>query len=412
MIRNSKPILTVSQLNEYIKALIDRDQLISGVYIRGEISGINFNSSGHIYMKLKDESSSVPAAMFRYNAQKLKFAPKNGMKVIALGRVSVYTPGGYYSLNIDSLVPEGAGELALRFEQLKSKLEAEGLFDQSHKKALPAFPSTVGIITSPTGAAVWDIINICTRRYPAAKLLLFPVQVQGEGSAESMIDALGFFAQKRCADVLIIGRGGGSTEDLWEFNDERLARAIYACPIPVISAVGHETDFTICDFVADRRAPTPSGAAELAVPDGESLLSKLDAYKSRLDSLLLGALDTRKRHFTALAESYIFSQPLRMFENKYITLDKISEKLDISLKLSLERKKAGFTATVSKLEALSPLAVLTRGYAAVYSEDDKVISSVKETAPGRSVTLEMSDGYMKAAVTAISERKKKSGKQQ
>lgn len=412
--QNDRPALTVSQLNEYVKALIDSDRVLSGVCLRAEISSVTFNSTGHLYMKLKDENSSIQAAMFRYNAQKLKFAPRAGMKVIALGRVSVYVPGGYYSFNIDSLIPDGAGELAARFEQLKEKLQKEGLFDRSHKKQIPAFPETIGVITSPTGAAIRDIINVCGRRYPLAKLLVFPVKVQGEGSAKSMIDALDFFSISGCADLLIIGRGGGSTEDLWEFNDEGLARAIYRCSIPVISAVGHEIDFTICDFVADLRAPTPSAAAELAVPDRAELTAKFEALKGRMDALLKSRYDGAKRRFDTLSGSYIFKEPQRMLESRYITLDNISGRLLSTLKLTFEKKRSQYTSLLSKLESLSPLAVLSRGYSALYSPDGRVITSVSQISKGDDIRLELTDGTVSAAVENVekkTERKNKNGKQ-
>ena len=398
--------MTVTQLNEYVKTLLDSDRVISSVYVKGEISNFKYQmSSGHIYMTLKDENSNLKAVMFRYEAVKLKFMPENGMKVIAFGRISSYTKEGQYQLYVDSLVPDGAGDLAIRFEQLKNKLEKEGLFDQSHKKPLPRFPNTVGVVTSPTGAAVRDIINVCTRRYPAAKLVLFPVAVQGEGAAEQMAGAIDFFSMTSYADVVIIGRGGGSAEDLWEFNDEQLARAIYRCSVPVISAVGHETDFTICDFVADLRAPTPSAAAEIAVPDSEELLNVFGNYESMLKKLLIGDLELIKNRFERLSGSYVFSDPMRLFESKNLICDNLAVRLDNALTSGLESKKAIFRECVSKLETLNPLSVLKRGYAVVYDGGGSVISGVGSAAPGDAITVRVSNGSIEAEVRKITEFK-------
>ncbi|MBQ9429426.1 MAG: exodeoxyribonuclease VII large subunit, partial [Clostridia bacterium] len=278
--------MTVTQLNAYIKSKFDADVFFSGVLVKGEISNLTKHSSGHYYFTIKDETSAIKAVMFRGEVSKIKFDPENGMKIVAHGRVTVYPPSGQYQINCDYLEPDGIGALNLALEQLKKKLQAEGLFDAARKKPLPKIPTRVGVITSPTGAAVRDIINILGRRFPYAKMILFPALVQGESAAPSLIEGVRWFNRMQNVDLLIIGRGGGSLEDLWAFNDEQLARTIAASTIPVISAVGHETDFTICDFVADRRAPTPSAAAELAVPEATELMQKIDNIIGKMAMLL------------------------------------------------------------------------------------------------------------------------------
>ena len=408
---STRPTLSVTQLSEYLKALIDNDRIVSGVYVKGEISNFKLQMpSGHMYFTLKDESSAIKAVMFRSSASRLKFSPENGMKVIATGRVSVYVRDGQYQLYVDSLVPDGAGELAVRFEQLKAKLEAEGLFDPLKKKDIPRYPDTVGMITSPTGAAVRDIINVCTRRYPRAKLVLFPVLVQGDGAAESMIQALDFFSLTGYADVIIIGRGGGSIEDLWSFNDEMLARAIFRCNIPVISAVGHETDFTICDFVSDRRAPTPSAAAEIAVPDSEELLHKFDNLSARLKTLLISNLEGKKNRLSLLEGSYVFREPLRMFEAKYLLTDNLARELDRAVKNLHDKKSAEFANVLSKLEMLNPLAVLSRGYSVLYDGENRIIKSVDDAETGETVKIELSDGDIYSEIQRVERRPEKNGK--
>ena len=406
--QNNKPLLTVSQLNEYIKALLDADRIVSGVYVRGEISNFKYQStSGHMYMSLKDENSSIRAVMFKYDASRLKFLPQNGMKVVALGRVSSYVKEGQYQLYIDSMVPDGAGELAVRYEQLKNKLSKEGLFDSAHKKPLPKYPGVIGVITSPTGAAVHDIINICTRRFPYAKIVLYPVAVQGDGAAEQMIAALDFFSYSGYADVIIIGRGGGSAEDLWQFYNEELARAVYRCQTPVISAVGHETDTSIIDFVADKSAPTPSAAAEIAVPDAREIIASIETKKIVLDNLLTGYVETRARTFKALSESYVFRDPNRMFDGMRIRCDGLADALDSAAERYIEAKKSYFRESASKLEMLDPLKVLLRGYAAVYNYEDKALSSVKDLTVGETLDIRMSDGRVCASVLKIIGDKKR-----
>ena len=309
-------VLTVSQLNEYIKKVIDADSFLSGVYVKGEISNFVAHRTGHYYFTLKDQGSLIKSVMFASSASKLKFVPENNMKVILHGRVAAFTRDGTYNFYCDRMEPDGIGALYIAFEQLKRKLTAEGLFDQSRKKPLPKIPTRIGVITSPTGAAVWDIINIVTRRFKYAKVILYPSLVQGEDAPPQLISGLEYFNRTGSADVIIIGRGGGSMEDLWAFNNESLARAIYASRIPVISAVGHETDFTICDFVADRRAPTPSAAAEIAVPDTLELMRKIYNITGRMELLLSKNIERKKMHLKMLSESRVMINPLNMLDEK------------------------------------------------------------------------------------------------
>lgn len=396
---SNRPTLTVSELNEYIKALIDSDRILSNVTVIGEISNLTKHNSGHLYFTVKDEGAAISAVMFRSAASGIRFAPANGMKIIATGRVSLYAKSGQYQIYVERLIPDGVGSLAIRYEQLKEKLQKEGLFDQEHKRPLPKIPSTVGVITSPTGAAVRDIINVCSRRFPYAKVLIYPALVQGEEAVPTLIDGITFFSLSKCADVVIIGRGGGSIEDLWAFNSEELARAVYSCEVPVISAVGHETDFTICDFVADMRAPTPSAAAELAVPDTAELVRKINNVQTKLQSLLRISYDHKKELLAKLSGSYIFKNPDRILDEKRLRTDMLATRLDLAESALVNTKKHAFAESVAKLEALNPLAVLARGYTAVYSED-KIVTSAKSVNAGDKLKLSFSDGDV--SVTANS----------
>lgn len=396
---NTPKIITVSQLNFYLKSLIDNDQNLRFVFLEGEISNLTDHySSGHIYFSLKDEKSVVKAVMFSYAAKNLKFKPKNGMKVILRARVSVYEPSGQYQLYVEDMQPDGVGALSLQFEQLKEKLSKEGLFDKAHKKPIPSFPETIGVITSPTGAAVRDILNILSRRYPSADVVMCPVLVQGDNAASQLTQAIKRFSETAIADVVIIGRGGGSQEDLWAFNDENLARAIYECKTPVISAVGHETDFTICDFVSDLRAPTPSAAAELAVPDKEELVAELVAQRQCLSALidkkLLGfesSLDNSSRLLSACS-------PLKLIEIGEKEMDNLSDRmLNVSNQL-IEKNTKNLTETASKLSALNPVAVLMRGYSYITDTDNKTVSSVNDVNVGDKINIKVSDGTLSAVV--------------
>ncbi|MDP4161611.1 MAG: exodeoxyribonuclease VII large subunit, partial [Bacillota bacterium] len=319
--------LTVNALTKYIKRKFDADPHLQDVYVKGEISNLKAHTSGHLYFTLKDDKARILAVMFAGNARSMKFRPENGMKVIVKGDISVYEPSGQYQIYIKEMRPDGIGELFLAYEQLKNKLEAEGLFSNAHKRALPSFPKTVGVVTSPTGAAVRDILTTIKRRYPIAKVLIFPALVQGENAAPSIAKAIEAANKRAEIDVLIVGRGGGSIEELWAFNEERVARAIFESAIPIISAVGHETDFTIADFVADMRAPTPTGAAELAVPHIEELLERVLQRQTRLLRAMKEKFRFEKERLGRLEKSYAFRYPMRLYEQKLEQLDKLTEKL-------------------------------------------------------------------------------------
>ena len=391
-------VITVTQLNFYVKSLLDNDPHLANVFVTGEISNLtNHYSSGHIYFSLKDKNSVIRAVMFAGNARNLKFRPEEGMKIIARGRVSLYEPTGGYQFYVEDMQPDGIGALTIAFEQLKKKLEAEGLFDKEYKKPIPQFPQTVGVITSPTGAAVQDIRNILYRRFPAVNVVMYPVLVQGSGAAEQLVKAVNTFNEYNCADVIIIGRGGGSIEDLWAFNDENLAYAIHNCKIPVISAVGHETDFTICDFVADLRAPTPSAAAELAVPDKDELLSYYNSQQQYLTSMLDGKIskaNLKLSEYKTVLNSNSPENKCRDFERKLndfqvILQNSVKEKY---LQAEKHTKNIG-----TKLEALNPVSVLQRGYSFA-EKDNKVINSVKELKTDDILKLTFKDGSINTKV--------------
>ena len=392
-------IITVSQLNFYLKSLIDNDQNLRFVFLEGEISNLTDHySSGHIYFSLKDEKSVVKAVMFSYAAKNLKFKPANGMNVILRARVSVYEPSGQYQLYVEDMQPDGVGALSLQFEQLKEILSKEGLFDKAHKKLIPAFPEAIGVITSPTGAAVRDILNILSRRYPSVDIVMCPVLVQGENAAYQLAQAINRFSDNDIVDVVIIGRGGGSQEDLWAFNDESLARAIYNCKTPVISAVGHETDFTICDFVSDLRAPTPSAAAELAVPDREELLSELIAQKQYLSALMDKKLLDFEHSLSNSSRLLSAYSPLKLIDSCKKELDVVTDRLLNISKQFVENNTKRITETASKLSALNPVAVLMRGYSYVTDTDNKTVSSVKDVNDGDKVNIKVSDGTITAVI--------------
>ncbi len=407
MLRNTgqgeRPALTVTQLNEYIKRLIDNNPTLGDVYVKGEISNFkNHYSTGHFYFTIKDEGGMIRAIMFKSQASKLRFLPEDGMKIVAHGRVSAYVRDGQYQIYCDDMEPDGVGSLYIAYEQLKRKLEAEGLFDPALKKPLPKIPTRVGIITSATGAAVRDMINVCGRRFPCAKLILYPSLVQGDDAPPQLMEGIRYFNATRSADVIIIGRGGGSIEDLWAFNNEALARCIAASEIPVISAVGHETDFTICDFVADRRAPTPSAAAELAVPDTEELRRKINNIVTR-ESNVLSALIGRHREVLRLHEgSRALQNPMNFIDDKRLGLMRLAEKLSFTEEGILTEKKSRLSVEVGRLNALNPLAVIERGYSAVYeSETQTLVKSAKQVKTGDMLTFRTSDGEIDAEVKNI-----------
>lgn len=392
--------VSVSELNTFIKMLLESAPTLNDVYVKGEISNFkNHISSGHFYFSLKDKDSQIKAVMFRSSASKMKFVPENGMMVVAHGRVASYVRDGQYQLYADSMEPDGVGALYVAFEQLKQRLAAQGVFAPEKKKPLPKIPKTIGVITSPTGAAVRDIINIATRRFPFAKIVVYPALVQGENAASSLISGIRYFNDTGSADVIIIGRGGGSIEDLWAFNDENLAKTVCASEIPVISAVGHETDFTICDFAADLRAPTPSAAAELAVPDTAELKHKINNIISRESAVLLQMLSAKRETLARYEKSRHLSSPGHMIDDRRMALVLSSERLMTSAAHVNEIKKHALSALSGKLEALSPLAVLSRGYGVVSSEEGKVIKEIADVSVGDKITVKVRDGEIYAGVS-------------
>lgn len=392
--------VSVSELNTFIKMLLESAPTLNDVYVKGEISNFkNHISSGHFYFSLKDKDSQIKAVMFRSSASKMKFIPENGMMVVVHGRVASYVRDGQYQLYADSMEPDGVGALYVAFEQLKQRLAAQGVFAPEKKKTLPKIPKTIGVITSPTGAAVRDIINIATRRFPFAKIVVYPALVQGENAASSLISGIRYFNDTGSADVIIIGRGGGSIEDLWAFNDENLAKTVCASEIPVISAVGHETDFTICDFAADLRAPTPSAAAELAVPDTAELKHKINNIISRESAVLLQMLSAKRETLARYEKSRYLSSPGHMIDDRRMALVLSSERLMTSAAHVNEIKKHALSALSGKLEALSPLAVLSRGYGVVSSEEGKVIKEIADVSVGDKITVKVRDGEIYAGVS-------------
>ena len=391
-------VLSVSQINFYIKSIIENDGSLQFVLVTGEISNLTVHQrSGHIYLSLKDSNSVISAVMFAGNARRLKFRLENGMKVICRGRISVYEPSGRYQLYIEDMQPDGVGALTLAFEQLKKSLAQKGLFDNAHKKPLPKFPKTIGVITSPTGAAVQDITNIIRRRFPSADIVLAPVLVQGESAPEQLVRAVNKFSASKIADVVIIGRGGGSAEDLWAFNDEQLAYAVYNCETPIISGVGHETDFTVCDFVADVRASTPSAAAELAVPDRQELMSYYFKQKQYISAMLDRKIKTAQLRLENQQRRISASSPKLKAEQLEKQLSAKSEKLTRFMSIYISNKENKLIAAKGKLDGLNPLNVLNRGYA-IAEKDEKIITSSKQLKDGDDFTVILSDGKINAKV--------------
>ena len=395
-------VLSVSQINFFIKSLIEGDGRMRDIYARGEIS--NFTDhyrSGHLYFSLKDEKSVLKAVMFLSAARRLRFRPKEGMRVIVRGRVAVYEPGGQYQFYVEEMQPDGVGTLSLAFEQLKEKLAAEGLFAEEHKRPIPQFPARIGVITSPTGAAVQDIRNILSRRWPAAEIVFCPVLVQGEDAAAQLTAAVKLMNAQKAADVIIIGRGGGSLEDLWAFNSEALVREVAASELPVISAVGHEIDFTLCDFAADRRAPTPSAAAELAVPERYELKRKLGNVTARLELLEGKKLELLRSTLERMKKSRALTDPRNFIDDKRMALGIAEDKLYNRITFLLERKKSALAGKTAKLDAMNPLSVLSRGYGAAFASDGTVIRSAAQVEKGSDISLMLSDGTVRATVCDI-----------
>ena len=391
-------VYSVSQVNNYIKNLIEGVPDLKHILIRGELSNYKIYPSGHHYFTLKDGESALRCVMFRSSADKLKFRPENGMKVVAGGRISVFPRDGAYQLYCTQLSADGIGDLYVAFEQLKEKLYNEGLFDPTHKKPLPRYPQRIAIVTSSAGAAVHDMIRILRHRYPIAKILLLPVRVQGVEAPPEIVGAIRYANRWQLADVLITGRGGGSIEDLWAFNDERVARAIYASEIPVISAVGHEPDVTIADFVADRRASTPSNAAEIAVPDMSALLQELQSTQVRLIQGQLNALEQRNQRLKVLSESRALTDPMTFIQDKRMQMDYVQQKLAVAAKEQIQGDVQRFARLTASLDALSPLKVLGRGYAMAQNESGSILKSSEQVTVGERIRVQLGRGRLHCVV--------------
>ena len=391
-------VLSITQLNEYIRGKMDSDPLLTQVAVRGEISNYKLYPSGHHYFTLKDESSALRCVMFKGNAARLRFRPENGMKIIAMGKVSVFPRDGAYQLYCTAMAIDGIGDLYAAFEQLKQKLGAQGLFDPDHKKPIPKFPGTIGIITSSAGAAIHDMLRILRKRYPLSRVRLLPVRVQGVEAPGEIAAAIGYANHHKLADLLIVGRGGGSIEDLWAFNDERVAYAIYQSQIPVISAVGHEPDVTISDYVSDLRAATPSNAAELAVPDQDSLRQSLDAMSSTMASSLSRQLKSAQQHLNMLSRSPALQSPTGYLEQRQQNLEMLKNALVSAQSQQITRKEKQYVAYVSKLDAMSPLKVLSRGYSMSQTDRGEVIRSVHQVELGQRIQISLEDGKISATV--------------
>ena len=394
----AQQVLSITQINEYIRGKMDSDQLLNQVAVRGEISNYKLYPSGHHYFTLKDEGAALKCVMFKGNAMRLRFRPENGMKVIAMGKISVFPRDGAYQLYCTNMAMDGVGDLYAAFEQLKKKLAAQGLFDPAHKKPIPKYPGTIGIVTSSAGAAVHDMLRILRKRYPLTQVKLLPVRVQGVEAPGEIAAAIRYANHHQLADLLIVGRGGGSIEDLWAFNDERVAYAIYESRIPVISAVGHEPDVTISDYVADLRAATPSNAAELAVPDQDALGQTLDAMSAAMATALTRQLKSARQHLNVLSASPALKSPTGYLEQKQKTLELLKNRLISAQNQNISRKSARYVALTAKLDAMSPLKVLTRGYAMAQTEDGSVMRSVEQVDLGQRITVSLNDGTISATV--------------
>ena len=396
--------ISVTELNKYIKGKFEEDEYFANVLVEGEISNYKHHYTGHLYFTLKDENSLIKCIMFKTYTGHLEFEPKDGMKVMILGSVSVFERDGTYQLYAKAMKQVGmVGDLRAAYEELKQKLEKEGLFDETHKKPIPTYPKVIGVLTSNTGAVIRDIINVSTRRNPNVVIKLFPVPVQGEGAAEKIAKGIEFMNEQKQADVLIIARGGGSLEDLWPFNEEIVARAIYASDLPVISAVGHETDFTISDFVADLRAPTPSAAAELAVPDIAELQLKIEGYQNRYKQALLRKVQLMKLRYEKCMQSRVFTEPLQKINEQYMIMDMKLKTMEHSILQKLQLEKANFQKMVLQLDTLSPLKTLARGYGIVYKQGNRV-KNITDLKVQDEISIRLQDGEAKATII---ERKEK-----
>ncbi len=393
-------VISVSQLNNYVKRYIDSNINLSNIYIKGEISNFKFHSSGHIYMTLKDDNATLKCVMFSTYSSALKFTPENGMKVIAFGKVSVYERDGVYQLYVNSLVPDGIGELYAAFEKMKTVLGELGYFDESRKKQLPKYPSSIGVVTSQEGAALRDILSVLKRRYPVSEVIVYPALVQGVGAAQSISDGINFFNREKKVDVMIIGRGGGSIEDLWAFNERIVADAIFLSEIPVISAVGHETDFTISDFVSDLRAPTPSAAAELAVPDINEIIVKIKGYEYDLKQSLIYLLNLKKQKLDNILSKNLKDIFQRKIDDYKISIDNFIDSIEKSFKITLDKKTQHFESICNILDSLSPLKTMMRGYS-VAKGDNGIISSTKHLKNGDKFSLIVKDGCAECVANKI-----------
>ena len=390
--------ITVTDLNKYIKGRIDNDEMLNNVLVKGEISNFKNHYTGHMYFTLKDENSLIKCVMFKTYTTHLSFMPKDGMKVIVLGGVSVFERDGVYQIYAKAMKEDGLGNLYVAYEELKNKLSNEGLFDEKYKKPIPFMPKTIGVLTSNTGAVIRDIINVSTRRNPNVNIRLYPVPVQGSGAGEKIAEGIEFMNKNKLADVLIIGRGGGSIEDLWPFNEEVVARAIFNSKIPIISAVGHETDFTIADFVADLRAPTPSAAAELAVANIDDVRENLRAYNNRYKVSLKKKIELMKMSYEKCMTRQAFKNPTQKINEQYMLIDMKVKSLQNSILLKIKEDKTKFVKEVAKLDALSPLKTLTRGYSIISKQDGRIAKEVKDLSQGEKVLIRLSDGKVDAQV--------------
>ena len=394
--------ITVTELNKYIKGKFDSDEMLNNVLVKGEISNFKNHYSGHMYFTLKDENSLIKCVMFKSYTGYLPFMPKDGMKVIILGSISVFEKDGVYQLYAKAMKQDGMGNLYETFEKLKAQLSEEGLFDQSHKKKIPFMPQTIGVLTASTGAVIRDIINVSTRRNPNVHIRLFPVPVQGPTAAHQIVDGIKFMNENKLADVLIIGRGGGSLEDLWPFNEEIVARAIYNSEIPIISAVGHETDFTIADFVADLRAPTPSAAAELAVPNITNVEDTISNYKNRYRIALQKKLELLKLQYEKCMTKQVFANPLQKINEQYMLIDAQVKKLKNAINANFKEKKLNFIKQVAKLDALSPLKTLERGYSiTTYESTNDIVTSAKQLNKDDKISIKFADGEVNGIITSV-----------
>lgn len=389
--------ISVTQLNSYIKGKIAEDEYLNNVLVKGEISNFKNHYTGHMYFTLKDENSLIKCVMFKSYAQKLDFMPKDGMKVFILGSVSVFERDGVYQIYAKAMQEDGVGALYKKYEELKQKLDKEGYFAEEHKQKIPKMPKVIGVLTSQTGAVIRDIINVSTRRNPNVNIKLYPVPVQGEGAAEKIVHGIKFMNENNVADVLILARGGGSLEDLWPFNEEIVAQAIYDSKIPIISAVGHETDFSISDFVADLRAPTPSAAAELAVPDIYEVKQKIISYQTRLRTTLIKKVEIMRLRYEKCIQSRIFKEPLRDINDNYLKIESLVKGLENTIKIKQKEGKTRYLELISKLDALSPLKTLTRGYV-LAEKNGKIIKSANEVNIGDKIDIRFKDGKKKAEI--------------